>query len=83
MRWVKADESEQSVGACGQAGAGLALACEGGASDTGRWMRKCAWRSGGAGVWERVTRSAVGTSDTGRWVNVCVEIEVCGWLSGG
>ena len=25
--------SEQSVGACGQAGAGLALACEGGASD--------------------------------------------------
>ena len=25
--------SEQSAGACGQAGAGLALACEGGASD--------------------------------------------------
>ena len=24
---------EQSAGACGQAGAGLALACEGGASD--------------------------------------------------
>ena len=28
--------SEQSAGACRQAGAGLALACEGGASDTGR-----------------------------------------------
>ena len=41
---VKADASEQSVGACGQAGAGLALACGGGASDTGRWaLCKCKW----------------------------------------
>ena len=30
---VKTDASEQSAEACGQAGAGLALACEGGASD--------------------------------------------------
>ena len=34
--------SEQSVGACGQAGAGLALACGGGASGVVRWVWKCA-----------------------------------------
>ena len=32
-RWAKANTSAQSAGACGQAGAGLAWACEGGASD--------------------------------------------------